>query len=351
MRIAITKKIRLNKVNLACIGLFLYLTKGVVNTALLYLVHTPTSFNAWVAILLMYTPIFIIPFVDGKRRKVGSFFLLWICVFLVCMVTYLFHPEYREWLFEGEFNVWTAIFRPDQAIYLFLFIRMVDDPKKLLQTLRRAGFVLIAYNIYKLVYAELVRGYWVATGVNRGISGSEYNLGFGYDILLLFILFIVLWREEKKWYYILFSGAALACILLAGSRGPLLGVALVFLVGLFDRIRNRSMVQRVILMGIFTAVMLIVIINLSNIMLGIGLLLQRMGISSRTITMLAAGNYNDNSGRSTLWEIALELIRTGGPFGHGIYGDRYVISARTSMWIGYCHNILLEILVDFGYLL
>ncbi len=349
MQIRIPRKIIITPENLACSGLFLYLTKSVVKTFMYYMLHSPAEFNSWLTIGIMYFPILLILLSGAKKKAIMSFGAVWIVVFAICMVTYLFHPEYEAWLFHGEFNIWLAIFRPDQALYLFLFIRLIDDPKKIFKTLKWSGFILIAYNAYKLFYAEFVRGYWVTTGIQRGAEG-EYNLGFGYDVLLLFILFTVLGKKESKWYYVL-SGVSLICILMAGSRGPLLGVALILLIQLWDRIRSRSIAQRLTLTGLVAAVMGGIIVNISTILMSIGLLLQKLGISSRTAMLLLSGNYSTDSGRSSIYAIALELIKTGGPFGHGIYGDRYVISQRTSLWIGYCHDIALEILVDFGYLL
>lgn len=350
MRIRIPNKLSLTTENLACIGLFLFLAKSVVKTFMYYVLRTPAQINSWVAIVLMYLPILLILLSVQKRRVFRRFALVWFIVFMICMVTYLVHPEYGDWLFHNEeFNIWLAIFRPDQALYLFLFISLIDDPKKIFKTLKWAGFVLIAYNLYKLFYAEFIRGYWVATGVNRGNKG-EYNLGFGYDVLLLFVLFTVLGKKESKWYYCL-SGIALICILMAGSRGPLLGVALILVIQLWDRLRVRRIAVKLTIIGLFAAVFGVIIVNLSTIMMGLGFLLQRFGFSSRTALLLMSGNFNADSGRGTIYSIALELIKTGGPFGHGIYGDRFVISQKTSMWIGYCHNIALEILVDFGYLM
>ena len=350
MRIRIPNKISLTTENLACIGLFLFLTKSIVKTFMYYILRTPAEFNSWVAIALMYLPILLILPYAKKRRAFRRFGIVWIGVFVICMITYLFHPEYDYWLFHHEeFNIWLAIFRPDQALYLFLFISLIDSPQKLFKTLKWAGVALIAYNVYKLIYANVVRGHWVTTGIQRGAEG-EYNLGFGYDVLLLFVLFTVLGKKESKWYYGL-SGIALVCILIGGSRGPLLGVAVIVLIQMWDRLRIRRMEEKLTLTGLMAAGVGLIIANLSTIMMGLGLLLQRFGFSSRTVMLLVSGNYNSDSGRGTIYSIALDLIKTGGPFGHGIYGDRFVISQQTSLWIGYCHNIALEILVDFGYLL
>lgn len=349
MKLALPKILILSKERLACLGLFFYLIKSPIRTVLASFLHTPAAFNTWASILLMYLPLFFIPFIGGKKRKVIDFCLVWLFMFLACMITYMVHPEYSYWLFEGEFNIWLCIFRPDQAIYLYLFIRLIDDPKKIFITLKWSAFLLLLYNLYKFVYSEYIVGYWVGTGIYRGAEG-EYNLGFGYDVLFLFVIFTVLGKQYSKWYYCL-SGISLFCILVAGSRGPLLGVGLIFLIFLFDYVKSKPLYKKIILIGLFIFVMIIILINFTTIVREMALFLQKIGISSRTITKIISGEITDDSGRARLYQIALDLIRHGGPFGNGIYGDRYTISSLTTMWIGYCHQIALEILVDFGYLL
>lgn len=343
------RKISLTRERLACIGLFFYLIKAPVRTVLASFLHTPGTFNTWTSIILMYLPLAIIPFVSGKKRKTLDFICVWLFMLLSCLLTAVIHPEYDSWLFQGEFNIWLSIFRPDQAIYFYLFIRLIDDPDKILKTLERAAFVLLAYNLYKYYYSTHVLGYWVGTGISRGAEG-EYNLAFGYDVLFLFVIFTLLGKMKNKWYYIL-SVISLFCIVMAGSRGPLLGVCLTVFILLIDAIKNRPMIQRVTLISLFAVVSVVVIINFTNIILALAFFLQRLGLSSRTIVSIISGNTFEDNGRARLYEIAINMIRSGGPFGNGIYGDRYVISSQTTMWIGYCHEVALEILVDYGYLL
>lgn len=348
MKITIPKKISLNKDVLACIGLFFFLIKFPVRSALARSLQLPLEFNTWFSIVLMYIPLFMIPFFKGQRRKILDFILIWIGIFFICIVTYLFHPEYGGWLFDGEFNIWLAIFRPDQAIYLYLFIKLVNDPDKIFKTLKRAGFVLFLFYIAKFLFAQFVVGSWEGTGIDREAEGV-YNLAFGYEVLFLFVLYTVLGKNESKYYYIL-SMIILLCILVAGSRGPLVGVGLILAIQIWEYFQKKPLVQRIIVYGLFTVFISAIIVNFEAFMLGTGLLLQKMGISSRTVMMLSEGEIASDNGRLRLYEIALDLIQKGGLFGHGIYGDRYTIASVTSMWIGYCHNIFLEILVDFGYL-
>ncbi len=332
----------------ACAALFFYLIRRPVVTALVYILGTPPEFNVVASTVLMYIPLVIAVCMKGNRKKIGIFALVWASVLLFCLGTYALHPEYKEWLFIGEFNIWDYIFAPNQYLYLLLFIGVIGNPKKVLQTVKFSGLILLAYNIYRLYYAEFVRGYWNATGVG-GEGEGEYNLAFGYDMLLLFALFTIVGKFEKKPWYYLCSLVSLVCIMIAGSRGPLLGVALTVLVVVYDWIREKSIATRVTLMLSLAVSMLLVILNIATIMQLVGNIMQSLGFSSRTAELLAGGDYNDDNGRLTLWGIALELIVTGGPLGNGIYGDRYVIDQRTTMWMGYCHNIVLEMLVDFGY--
>lgn len=344
-----SKKISITKERLACIGLFFYLIKAPVRTVLASFLHTPGAFNTWTSIFLMYFPLVIIPFVSGKKRKVLDFVFIWFFMLSSCLITSVVHPEYANWLFQGEFNIWLSIFRPDQALYIYLFIRLIDDSAKILKTLERSAFILLAYNLYKYYYSTHVLGYWIGTGINRGAEG-EYNLAFGYDVLFLFVIFTMLGKMKNKWYYV-FSLISLFCIVMAGSRGPLLGVCLTLFILFLDIIKNRPKIQRIALLTLFAGASIIIIINFTNILLALAYFLQRLGMSSRTIVSIINGNIYEDSGRGRLYEIALDLIRTGGPFGNGIYGDRYVIASVTSMWIGYCHEVALEILVDYGYLL
>lgn len=349
MKVFIPTRIHISKEFFACVGLFFYLSKSVVRTVLAQFLHTPEIFNTWVSIALMYIPLLFIPFLKGSQRKVFDFFLLWLFLFLSCIVTSIFHPTYDDWLFDGEFNIWRSIFYPDQAIYIYLFIRLIDDPEKIFKTLRNVAFLLLAYNLYKFVYAVYIRGYWEATGVVTS-GEAEYNLGFGYDVLFLFVIFMVLGRRDSKWYYFL-AGIALFCIIVAGSRGPLLGVGLMFIFQLWDRVREKAFAQRVLIIGIAITAIVVIIVNFSTIMMGMAYFFQNIGVSSRTLMKIVGGEIFDDSGRERLYQIAMDLIRDGGPFGNGIYADRVAISSMTTMWIGYCHQVVLEILVDYGYLL
>ncbi len=349
MELTLHEEKTLTKEDLACISLFFYLCKSPVRAALAAFMHLPGIVNTGLSIVLIYLPLVFMPIVSGEKRKIADFIVLWCVLLSACMVTYAVHPEYEEWLFHGEFNIWLSIFRPDQPIYIYLFIRLIDNSEKLFTALKYSALALFLYDAARFVYAEMVVGYWEGTGISRGTEG-EYNLGFGYEVLFLFIIFMVIARYKNKLFYAP-ALVALMFILIAGSRGPLVGVGLIMILLAADAVKKLPMAYRYLII-ILVCLSAVILINYYDVILmGSATFLNNLGISSRTITKILSGEITEDNGRLRLYEIAIDLIRTGGPFGNGIYGDRYVISSVTKMWIGYCHNVVLEILVDYGYLL
>lgn len=88
--------------------------------------------------------------------------------------------------------------------------------------------------------------------------------------------------------------------------------------------------------------------NYQIILMGLSAILSKYGIASRTLSSLLSESFSDGNGRDMIFSMAMDLIKTGGLFGHGVYGDRYVIG-NYFRW-GYSHNIFLELFVSFGYL-
>ena len=139
-------RIKVSKQTLASLGLILYLCKVPIKGIVANLLHFPGSVNSWITIFIIYFPLLLMPFIPGKKRNAYDFLAIWFTLLIACMVTYLFHPEYKNWLFLGQFNVWEWIFRPDAAIFIYLFIRLVDDSEALLKSLKVAIIILFLFN-------------------------------------------------------------------------------------------------------------------------------------------------------------------------------------------------------------
>lgn len=67
-----------------------------------------------------------------------------------------------------------------------------------------------------------------------------------------------------------------------------------------------------------------------------------LGMSTRIFDMVDDGDLANSTGRSDKFVILLEAIDKKPVTGYGIYGDRSFLD-------GYCHNLPLELLTDYGY--
>ena len=67
-----------------------------------------------------------------------------------------------------------------------------------------------------------------------------------------------------------------------------------------------------------------------------------LGMSTRIFDMMDDGDLANSTGRSDKFVILLEAIDKKPVTGYGIYGDRSFLD-------GYCHNLPLELLTDYGY--
>lgn len=152
---------------------------------------------------------------------------------------------------------------------------------------------------------------------------SEYSMGFGYCILLpMLVLFY-----QRKFYSIIISLLLFMLLVVYGSRGPLLTVAIFLLYMLIDK-KSYGLVGVIVAVGIagFTAFVSYI---------------ESLGISSRTVSMFLGGNLDAESNRDAIVQKAIDLINANPITGCGLFGDRKPIG-------DWCHNIILEFFCDFG---
>ncbi|MED3781065.1 O-antigen ligase family protein [Heyndrickxia sporothermodurans] len=303
-----------------------------------------SHYNWFLAVLIIYTPLLLIVFLSNQFRSLLDFIFLLGIIAIIFLTTYAIFPQYENWFNHRIYGVIPYIFRPDRGLYAYLLIRICKDPKNMLKNLKIVAFVSIIYGFFEFAMS-LYRGYWLTYSPSTfEWVESPYSLTFGYDMLLPAIVFAYFATRGKKIVYSVLSFISILMILLGGSRGPLLWVAIFFVI-LFLKNSNK-IIKKTYILFLIPLVPLLVYIGYSKIMELIISLFNNIGISSRSIEMFLTGNIGDENGRNEIWELALDMIRKGGPFGYGAYGDRYVIGNYFSF--GYSHNIFLELLVSFG---
>ena len=156
-----------------------------------------------------------------------------------------------------------------------------------------------------------------------------YNMSFGYSLLLP-LLFLIYFEQNKLLIFFL-----LLAILVAGSRGPLIPILTYIL---YRIIKYNSFKKQVILI---LGVVVIVIITLPMFVSYID---NSIGITSRTSLLLTEGSLASDSGRGEIYDFIWSHVLQKPILGHGVFADRVLLGV-------YCHNIVLEFLLDFGLLI
>ena len=199
------------------------------------------------AIYITYIPILLLLCLDRKRRCWRDTICLMFAVCLFFLITYFIHPEYDYYYTRDYFGVWDYVFRPDNGLYAFLFIRLIDDPDKILKYLRISAWLMFIY--YGIEYVRFLnRGYWLSAW-NGVIRHSSYDLEFGYDLLPYELVFLYAALKHKRWIDWIMAAAGSLMLLTGASRGPLLSI-MIFLAAYFYVMIQRSKKKALIIGGL-----------------------------------------------------------------------------------------------------
>lgn len=338
-----TFRLRMGKSTLSEVILFLYLTMPILNVLfriMLSLVGLGTS-AVWLSCILVLT-LYFLRCAMAKKLLVPEFWLFYFLIALFFLITYLYHPEYEYWYTRSDYGVINYVLRPNNGIFLYLFIRLVNDPKKIIKTIKTSAWPIYLWYGYQVMQA-MARGYWVDTS-NRGYEiHMSYNLSLGYNVLLFVLPFLYSALAEKKLTDWIGAFVGIAIILVAGSRGPFLDIGIFLAIYVLLKFSNSR--KKIPLAFAIIAGSILLWISYPFLISQLAALLEKLNLSSRMISKLVSGEALDDSNRLTIWNAAIEMIKEN-PFGYGAMGSRHVISRY--IYVAHPHQFFLEVLVDFG---
>lgn len=293
------------------------------------------------ALSCAYIPVVFLCVLAPQKYIKIDFIVLYLMILLFLSVTIAIHPEYEYYYTRKNYGVWDHVLIPYRGIYAYLFIRLVNDSKRILSCMKKAGWIMFFYFGYQLLLF-VRRGYWTGVSGTNEAAKLSYSVSFGYEILPFALTFIYLALRHKKIDDIIASLLCVALILIGGSRGPFLFLGL-FVVLYLTKLENSKKK-----MAIITGVSILVIgvyVVYERILIAMSTFISKLGFSSRFITTLLNGSISNDSGRSRIWMATIDMIKSN-PLGYGAMGTRRVISQIIA--VGYPHSIILEILADFG---
>lgn len=158
---------------------------------------------------------------------------------------------------------------------------------------------------------------------------DNYNMSFSYACLFPMIS---LYRKRKS-LPVLFSLLIFIIVVAIGSRGA----AIIFTVYLiFDILqRNRKLLIPLVVLVLSINALLPLLVDIFD----------TIGIHSRTLAHFTTGQMGRVDDRNPLYALGVNSVLTSPFLGVGLWGDRVLINGS------YVHNIVIEILMDFGLLI
>lgn len=171
---------------------------------------------------------------------------------------------------------------------------------------------------------------------------QSYNLGFGYNAMFCSTVMLALFIEEHKLWELVIAVSAFVLAIFGGSRGCVLSFMVFVFIYVCKKLEEAKFYKRLIICTVMIAVFVLIYVNYNVILTGLS------GINSRAINMLIEGTFMEDNGRSNIYKYAMDAINNVPLLGYGAYGDRPFI-APYFYW-GYTHNIILEFIIDFGWI-
>lgn len=202
--------------------------------------------------------------------------------------------------------------------------------------------VSVAYSIYSIIFKK---------------STFEDNMDFAYSVLPS-VLIIISWlfTDQDKRLAIVLSIIGTVFLLMQGTRGPLLCLAIFVCLMLYKKYGLRKIAFKV------GPIMLILVILSSSQfvkskLVAVSNKIDSTGFSSRFITMMIEGELSDGNGREAIKETLLEEIKEN-PFAiRGMYADRHgtrglIDSEKNTIYEKgtYAHSFWIEMIYDWGVL-
>lgn len=171
----------------------------------------------------------------------------------------------------------------------------------------------------------------------------SYDMSLGYVMVFSALVLIAQFTIDSKIYNILLAALLSLFILFVGSRGPFICIMAFGILELLLSKRYTPKKKMAIIIIICIAVWTIWV-NLDNLLMLIYRQSVNLGFNSRSLLLLMEGEaVSHDSGRGVLQEYYTQLIQRKPVLGYGVMG-RW-ISDET-----YPHNIVLEFLLSYGYL-
>ena len=169
-------------------------------------------------LIMLYIPVLLLCLINPKKYfKLDVLFIfLWIAFFFG--LTIFIHPKYESYFNRPIYGVWDYVLIPYRGIYAYLFVRLLDNPKKIMTCMEKTGWLMFVYFIYQII-VFFKRGYWYGVDGSDGMAKLSYSVSFGYEILPFALTFLYKSLKERKITHIIATILNIIMILIGGPAG------------------------------------------------------------------------------------------------------------------------------------
>lgn len=281
-------------------------------TILIAVFHMDPDATTVYRVALTATPMIVAIFV-AMYRKLIVFVIGYGVALLIMILHSLIFPANALFILEQGTRFFLPVVLP--SLLCLLCVNNYEVMKHILYDVSWLSTLLV------LIY--------VVAFLRRIVFFSNYNMSFSFACLLPMVS---LYMNRKPLDMVAVVIMFLS-VLAIGSRGAALYFLLFVVVDVFQ---NKSKWKWLVLS--LLAIFLFSIPFLGDVF-------ENLGISSRTLNMYYDGELANDTGRVDIQRYYWNKLLESPIFGLGVWGDRTLDS------VAYCHNVLIEICLNFGLLI
>lgn len=203
---------------------------------------------------------------------------------------------------------------------------------------RRDFTLLTMVSCLNIACAILYQFYYLGTG--REVDSDMMGLAY---LLLPNVIICFLSAFQRNLLISWIAGIiGVFMLFVAGTRGAIVALAVFFLLYLvlYKLPRGRHKIRTIVMIGVVGLLIITYFTTFFEYTSG-------LGFGTRIYDQLTGNAEMTGSGREDMHAISIQEIMNQGFFGHGIFGEQYLYRDIVGKCT-YPHNIILEILLQFG---
>ncbi len=184
-------------------------------------------------------------------------------------------------------------------------------------------------------------------------GNSEQNyMSFSYNCIVFVVGAWWVGIRRKNILMFVLGGLSTIMIVIGGCRGAVVCIA-AYVVMEFVLNKKIHIAAKIA----FVLAVIALYLNLENLVLGLDRILRNFDYNSRTVKMFLEGTLESDSGRSRIFDSAMEIIKNSPVIGRGMAGasrflflELYEVEPYLIQHI-YSHNLFLEMWMEYGVIL